>query len=210
MLGPSLLFSGLNNFIRRYYGHPAYQALWQKLDGHAIEIQINGVGNWVLTVVNGQLTVNTLGSDENGLPKPSITLTGPLRAFLRLAGTRDFVQAKKLGLCLSGDLTLALSFAQMLKNPPIDFTERLSGWIGDVAAHRLSQFGMGLYRHLKEGPQNMAAMSTEYLQEEALLLPTPSEIEEWMSAVDTLRDDVARLAARIELIPVTKKHAHAE
>ncbi len=210
MLGPAVLFFGLNTFISRYYSHPAYQPLWKKVDGHAIQVHINPFGTWILHIVNGQLAVHTGESSEGRSIKPSLTLTGPLPAFLRLGSTRDFVQAKKRGLCLSGDLKLALSLAQILKNPPIDFTERLSGWIGDGAAQHLSQLGSGLYRRLKEGPQQMLAMSTEYLQEEALLLPSTAEIEDWMSAVDTLEDDVARLAARIQFIPLSKKQTHAE
>jgi len=38
----------------------------------------------------------------------------------------------------------------------------------------------------------------EYLQEEARLLPTRYEAKEFLDAVDALRDDVERLAARVE------------
>ena len=37
----------------------------------------------------------------------------------------------------------------------------------------------------------------EYLTEESRLLPTRFEFEEWRDEVDTLRDDVERLEARI-------------
>lgn len=214
MFGPQMLFSGLRKFISRYYGHPAYQDVWRKLDGHAIQISINTFGSWILNIANGQLEINAQDLQDSTATemafKPTIALTGPLNAFLRLASTRDLPQAKQLGLCLTGDLTLALSLAQVFKNPPIDFTERLSGWLGDGVAHRLTQWGSGLYCHLKQSSQRIAAMSAEYLQEEALLLPTASEIEEWMTAVDTLRDDTERLAARIRLAFLTENPAHAE
>jgi ubiquinone biosynthesis protein UbiJ len=202
MIGPEILFSRLTGFVSHYYSHPAYQALWQKLDGHRIQVSINTFGSWMLNIINGQLAINAVNyvTAPEIFPKPTITITGPLRAFIHLGSTRDLPQAKKLGLTLSGDLTLALSLAQIFKNPPIDFTERLSGWVGDHAAVRLTQWGSGLYHRLKQGPGQIAGMGTEYLQEETLLLPTASEIEDWMTAVDILRDDVERLSARINLI----------
>lgn len=209
MIGPQMLFSRLTAFVSRYYRHPAYQPLWQKLNGHAIQIGIQGFGDWVLDIVDGQLEIITLDGTASE-PAPTITITGPLKAYLRLASTRDLPEAKQLGLCITGDLTLALSLAQIFKNPPIDFTERLSGWIGDNAAVRLTRWGSKLYHHVKQGPRQMADMTTEYLQEEALLLPTAMEVEDWMLAVDTLRDDVERLAARINLLNTTAQHTHAK
>ena len=38
---------------------------------------------------------------------------------------------------------------------------------------------------------------SEYLKEEALILPDQSQVNEYLSAVDTLRADVERLEARI-------------
>jgi ubiquinone biosynthesis protein UbiJ len=211
MIGPQVLFSRLAQFVSRYYGHPAYQPLWKKADGHVIQMGIAGIGDWRLSIVNGELQVSALKTDTEITPiPPTITITGPLRAFLRLAGTRDLPQAKQLGLCLTGNLTLVLSLAHLFKNPPIDFTEHLAGWLGDNAAHRLTQWGSKFYRRLQQGSQQIADMTAEYLQEEVLLLPTGSEIDEWMAAVDTLRDDVECLAARLQAMQLTAKYAHAD
>jgi ubiquinone biosynthesis protein UbiJ len=38
----------------------------------------------------------------------------------------------------------------------------------------------------------------EYLQEEAAVLPSRAELADFLAEVDTLRDDVERLAARVE------------
>lgn len=38
----------------------------------------------------------------------------------------------------------------------------------------------------------------EYLQEESRVLPGPLELENFFADVDTLRDDVERLAARVQ------------
>jgi ubiquinone biosynthesis protein UbiJ len=239
VFGPGVLFSRLAGFVSHYYSHPAYQPLWEKLNGHHVQVGINNFGSWMLSIVNGQFKISTVNittgipgcrgraaarswdqaRKKNSaqpeqlpeiFPKPTITIVGPLRAFMRLGSTRDLSQARKLGLSLNGDLTLALSLAQIFKNPPMDFTERLSGWVGDHAAVRLTQWGSGIYRRLKQGPGQIAEMGTEYLQEEALLLPTVSEIEDWMNAVDTLRDDVERLSARINLLQSSAEHGHAE
>lgn len=213
-LSPQILFTRLAGFINRYYQHPAYQPLWKKLDGHAIQVNVDAFGSWILNILHGQLqitVVNDASTATHSPTSPTITCQGPLRAFFRLAGTQDLHQAQSLGLQITGDLSFALSLAQTFKNPPIDFTERLSGWIGDNAAVRLTQWGSKFYRRLKQGPQQIASMTTEYLQFEAELLPSPEEIDDWMAAVDILRDDVERLSARIDLnLSCLEKHAYAE
>jgi ubiquinone biosynthesis protein UbiJ len=47
--------------------------------------------------------------------------------------------------------------------------------------------------------RNIAAENLrEYLQEEAAVVPSRQELDDFLAAVDTVRDDVERLAARVE------------
>src|SRR6187549_2827191 len=96
---------------------------------------------------------------------PDITVSGPANAFLRLGLTQNVSQAQKLGLRIHGDMTLALSLAHAVKHPRVDFTERLSGWIGDGAAHRLQQCGVGFRQRIKKTRRTLTDITTEYLQE---------------------------------------------
>ena len=50
----------------------------------------------------------------------------------------------------------------------------------------------------RQSADNLSLDLKEYLQEEARLLPSRYEIEEFLDQADTLRDDVERLAARVE------------
>ena len=46
--------------------------------------------------------------------------------------------------------------------------------------------------------------AVEYLVEERRLLASPAQVRTWSRAVDTLRDDVERLAKRIDRL--SRKH----
>lgn len=101
---------------------------------------------------------------------------------------------------ISGDTELAHRFSEVLGNLQIDWEEQLSRYVGDVTAHALARFGRDTrdqaQRKLKLVQQNLS----EYLTEEARLLPHAFEVEDWIRDVETLRDDVERLAARIQLL----------
>jgi len=101
---------------------------------------------------------------------------------------------------ISGDTELAHRFSEVLGNLEIDWEEQLSRYVGDVSAHELARFGRGArdqaQRTLDLAQQNLS----EYLTEEVRLLPHRFEIEEWIRDVETLRDDVERLAARVQML----------
>ncbi|MEY3183254.1 MAG: hypothetical protein RLZ35_1239 [Pseudomonadota bacterium] len=196
MLAVTRLFAPITALINHYYGHPAYHAVWQQLDGKAIQVTVTDIGNWILSIHAGKLNIQDMHSAFSN-PAPTLRFTGPMRAFMRLLSTGNMHDAKTLGLCLNGDLTLALTLSQALKYPPIDFTERLSAWLGDNLAVRLSRFSARRFTGLTESVHQLADNTTEYLQFETVLLPTTREVRDWMEAVDTLRDDIERLSAHI-------------
>lgn len=101
---------------------------------------------------------------------------------------------------IDGDTGLAQRFADALGALDIDWEEQLSRLTGDLAAHEIGRAvraAGGEFRRLRE---NAGDSLSEYLTEEARLLPHPVEIEAFLDDVDRLRDDLERLAARIAIL----------
>ena len=99
---------------------------------------------------------------------------------------------------LHGDTELAHRFSEVLGGLEIDWEEQLSCYVGDVVAHELVRIGCEASDEGRRLGGLFARNLSEYLTEEARLLSHPFEIEAWIRQVEDTRDDVERLAARID------------
>jgi len=129
---------------------------------------------------------------------PDVTIEGSLLTLARMAGESDQTAVRYGDVSLSGDAETAAAFQKLLSYAKPDIEEELSGVVGDVAAHRLGEIARGLGRWGRDASATMGANVREYLQEESREAPSRYEIERFGSRVNTLRDDVARLEARIK------------
>jgi ubiquinone biosynthesis protein UbiJ len=137
--------------------------------------------------------------------EPDCTLAGSpvdlVRASDKRAGPAQLFAGR---VRIDGDARTAQRFSEALADLDIDWEEQLSQLLGDVAAH---QVGRGLRAMLAQARRMRDSSSqnlAEYLTEEARLLPHRYEIDEFLAEVDTLRDDVERLEARINLLEKAK------
>ena len=101
---------------------------------------------------------------------------------------------------LTGDLGLVQELRRAVSGLHIDWEEEVSRFTGDVAAHELGRVARATWRWGRGAARSMAANMSEFLQEEARLLPSRLEVEEFLNGVDAIRDDVERLAQRVERI----------
>lgn len=97
----------------------------------------------------------------------------------------------------SGDAALLAEIFFLFKNLRWDAAEDLSRVTGDIAAERLLQLAHGKRQHLSHAAQSLAHASAEYLTEERPLIAKPSQLAAFVGQVDALRDDLARLEARV-------------
>lgn len=98
---------------------------------------------------------------------------------------------------IEGDVGLAQKLNSFLIELELDWEELLSKYVGDIIAH---QVGVSARQTLEYGQARVSALQNnikEYLQEEAKLLPTRVEVEQFNSAVDKLRAGVDRLSAKV-------------
>lgn len=125
---------------------------------------------------------------------PDLRIELPPAAALRALGGGATVSALSR---IDGDAAFGATLRHLAHNLRWDFEEDLAKMVGDVAAHR----GAALLRALARLPgataARLSAAGAEYATEEARLLPPSAEVQAWMSEVDRLRDDLARLEARL-------------
>lgn len=99
---------------------------------------------------------------------------------------------------VSGDTELAATVNQVWRNVRWDFEEDLARLFGDIPAHRMAEAGRRLQRWSEQSADSVARSLAEYWTEEAPLIASRYDIEQFNAEVDGLRDDAARLEKRIE------------
>jgi ubiquinone biosynthesis protein UbiJ len=101
---------------------------------------------------------------------------------------------------VEGDNELGHRFGKLLAGMDVDWEEQLSRITGDVVAHEMGKGARAIGNWSTATLDTASKNLQEYLQEEIRLLPTRYELEEFLAEVDTLRDDVARLQARLQRV----------
>ena len=131
---------------------------------------------------------------------PAAALSGTPLALLRLAGPTPEAAIRGGVIHIQGDAEVAQAFSELLKQAQPDLEEELSRVIGDVAAHQVGNAARAALGFGRRAVETLTQNVAEYLQEEGRDLPTRTEADEFIADVDKLRDDVARLEARLALL----------
>ena len=128
-------------------------------------------------------------------------ISGSMIAFMKNMITEDSSQQLFSGeLVLSGETSIAHQFGDILGHLDIDWEEQLSRIVGDQITYRLSKVVKKTAHYVDKTKQTARLNINEYLTEEAQILPTTYETEQFNKAVDVIRDDTERLAARLQII----------
>ena len=141
---------------------------------------------------NGLLAAHEVFGDEE--PTLSIDLPGDAASRFISHGRHGILKAAKI----RGNIDLANAVNDVLDNIRPDPEAFLASKIGDIAAHRT----MGLFYSLKQGAEQLAIrlkdQFTEHIAEGHSVIVPSDQLAQFMSEVDTLRNDVARLQQRLE------------
>jgi ubiquinone biosynthesis protein UbiJ len=179
-------------------------ALARRLDGTAMRLDIEGMASIRVSVVHGRLSLTGVDPplDSRACEPVDATIVGSPLALLRLAGTSGLGGATGFGgatrgAAVSGDAEIANSYRELLALARPDFEEELSRLVGDVPARRLSQFALKTIEWARRARRTAGENIAEYLQEESRDLVNKPELDEFLHGVDTLRETVDRVDARI-------------
>ena len=172
--------------------------LCQQLEGKTIAVRVRNTALAMYFHIRETVVVLATDSESDA----DVILTGSLLTLARLAGAPgEAAQASAVrggALDISGDAYTAQAFQELLRYARPDIEEELSAVIGDAAAHRAGQIARGVRNWAEGARRTMASNIREYLQEESGDVPSRYEVERFAQQVDSLRDDVARLEARVD------------
>jgi len=167
--------------------------LCAQLSGTVVAIRVRNTALAAYFVV-GDDALDVLAATAR---EPDVVITGSLLTLASMAGQSGVAAVRDGSLDLTGDAELAGQFQRLLSLARPDVEEELSGIVGDVAAHRLGELARGFGRWGRDARSIMGANIREYLQEESRDTPSRYEVEGFNAAVNTLRDDVDRIEARL-------------
>ncbi len=124
---------------------------------------------------------------------------GPF-GLLALGGDTPEAVLQRRGVEIRGDAAIAQRFRElgMLLRP--DLEEALARVIGDVPAHQIGRFSRLAFSWGQRAAATTMANISEYLAHERRDLVPRNEGEQFLRGVDTLREDVDRLEARLDLL----------
>lgn len=101
---------------------------------------------------------------------------------------------------LAGDAEFAQALSQVLHNLRPEPEEELARFVGDAAAVRIVGFVRAALAQAQDNAERLARTTADYFVAENPMLVARSEAEHFSREVVRLRDDVERLAKRIELL----------
>lgn len=136
-----------------------------------------------------------LGVDDQGYfvadgGEPDVSISLPAGApLLALQGKEALLREVRI----SGPADFADALGFVLKNLRWDAEEDLSKLVGDIAAHRLMDFGRRFVQWQRTAAVNAADNLVEYVRDEKSLLPHRDEVGQFAADLARLQDKLAKL-----------------
>ncbi|MFO7602584.1 MAG: SCP2 sterol-binding domain-containing protein [Gammaproteobacteria bacterium] len=198
MAATGALEAALNRLLRQ---DPETLAALAQLSGRVIGLQLkdSGVRLFFLPHANGMQVMTRYAAE------PDVLIIATPAALVRLKLSAQPQPTLFSGdVKMHGDIETAQRFQQILGRLDVDLEELLSQYVGDIVAHRLGNLGRGLSAWFQQASLTLGQNLSEYVQHEGRQVATEIEVDAFCRAVDTLRDDYERLAARVKRL---KAHA---
>ncbi len=194
--------------------HSSAQALVlaKRLDTTALRLDVIGVTSIRAAVIGARLAL--AGAEPSAMEPPGervdASISGSPLALLRLIGGPEGRLGNRRNLPgaavrVRGDAEIANGYRQLFVHLMPDFEEELAGLVGDLPARRLSQYARGAFKWLRSARRTTGQNVAEYLQEESRDLVNTTELDEFLGGVDTLRESVDRLEARLTRLELRSK-----
>lgn len=198
----ALLERGLNHTLR---DSPAAARLLAQLNGQALALHAEELGRTLYLVAHPAGLQVLMQADRPAQANLSGTLFGLSRLAAGSASGR-----LPPGVRLSGEIEVAEQFQRLLALARPDFEALLARTLGDALAHSVGTGLQRIGRWVGRSLFSLGQDASEYLRYETDLLPDRFEVTAWVDEVDRLRDDVARLAARVERLQQSSPNVHVQ
>jgi ubiquinone biosynthesis accessory factor UbiJ len=166
-------------------------AVAQRLDGTSFQVDVVGVTSVRANILGGRLAL--LAGEAETVADAAVS--GRLSALLRLL--QDGNREPGTAVQIRGDAQIADGYRELFTLARPDPEEELSRWVGDFAARRLSRFAQAALEVARRTRRTFGDNIAEYLQEEGRDLVNQTELEEFLRAVDGVRETADRIEARL-------------
>lgn len=166
----------------------------QKLAAHAEKVVAVKFGPLPLRFAverSGELSAAELDHEAD------VTIDIPPPLFLRAMAQG---RAALNDAAITGDTAFAQTLTYLAEHLRWDYEEDLSAVVGDIAAHRIGSTARDIGAWAQESAASFLRMSKDFWTEELPTIAKSQEVASFIVSVDELRDAVARLEKRIELM----------
>ncbi|MGQ3056967.1 MAG: ubiquinone biosynthesis accessory factor UbiJ [Nevskia sp.] len=195
MAAPALVCATVEVALNRYLRlERSVVADCAAMAGKSIALEAADLG-WMFVIepIATGVRVSNVAEEE-----PDVLVSAPTLRLARL-GLNQLTRREGLptGVDVVGDIELLNRFGGLLSRVGFDPEELVAKVVGDGAAHRLVGGLKGLFGFGRSAADRLSRDTAEYLTEESEDLARAADVEEWMDAVDGLREGVDRLEARL-------------
>lgn len=175
-----------------------------KYAGNVIAIELNNTGKTIyIHITNSGIE---LGEPASGVP--DITVRGtPSQLLAYLMAMKRGEPGKSGTIEIAGNIALAQKILHIVSEIDLDWEDKLSEWVGDSIAHSTGNVVRKTFRLFRHAGYTLRTDISEYLRYESDILPDRTEINEFNSSVDELRNDVERLKLRINRVRQARDQA---
>jgi len=167
-----------------------------ELAGRSLALEVRGFG--AVRLESDGSTLAVTAGDAPAVADAGLSV-GPL-GLLALAGEGAQAAVRRGEASMSGDAEIAGKFRELLTLLRPDPEEELSLVLGDVPAHQLARLVRGALAWSARAADSAWRSTADYLAHERADLVPRHEGEQFLRGVEALREDLDRLAARIELL----------
>lgn len=192
---PTAAYGALEIALNRYIAsddHAFERCL--ALAGKSLQVDFSDLGlSMVFVVTSHGLQIMPAAEST-----PDVRLQGKSSAFARIfsAGAGEGLTGGALR--IEGDVGVAQQFARLFASVDFDIEDWLDARLGPVTAHFLGHGLRGAAAFARRAADHLTLDAAEYLREETRDVIGRREHAVFADAVDTLRDDTERLAARVQ------------
>jgi ubiquinone biosynthesis accessory factor UbiJ len=193
----SAIFDRLSALLNRNVAQSERaSALARQLEGRGLSLVFEGTPiTFFVRVADGRITLDTRDAVA-----VDATLAGSPLSLLSLVGPDAEDRLRGSSIRIAGDAEVAQRFRDLLQLAQPDFEEELSRVVGDVAAHQVANAVRNVFDWGRKAADSFSTNVAEYLQEEGRDVPSRVEVEEYLEAVDQLREATDRFDARLSRI----------
>jgi len=125
------------------------------------------------------------------------TLQGTALAFVNMSlgdATESFFSGD---IRIKGEIELGQHFKRIFDQLDLDWEEWLSSFTGDLVAHKAGDFIRSFNAWSRDAFNILELDAREYIQDEGQLTPHSAELDDFANNMSQLRNDTARLEARL-------------